>query len=91
MYAVPDAAGSALEKNTAKQRGVQSQHSNAAFNLGDGPQSLIVVARASQGRRLPNIRGGSGEMTGREMRGRIAVCLLAAMNGELGKCVFAGG
>jgi hypothetical protein len=43
LHARPEMLESALEKNACQQRGVQSQQFECTFNLGDGPQSLIVV------------------------------------------------
>jgi len=43
LYARPDALESALERNNCQQRGVQSQQFECTFNLGDGPQSLVVL------------------------------------------------
>jgi len=43
LYARPDTLESALERNNCQQRGVQSQQFECTFNLGDGPQSLVVL------------------------------------------------
>jgi hypothetical protein len=43
LHAKPEMFESALEKNPCQQRGVQSLEFQCAFNLADGPQSLIVV------------------------------------------------
>jgi len=48
LYAKPDMLEPALEKNSCQQRGVQSQQFECKFDLGDGPQSLIVVPEAGQ-------------------------------------------
>lgn len=46
LHSQPDALESALEKNSCQQRGVQSLQFECTFNLGDGPQSLVVVPEA---------------------------------------------
>lgn len=46
LHSRPDALESALEKNSCQQRGVQSLQFECTFNLGDGPQSLVVVPEA---------------------------------------------
>jgi hypothetical protein len=49
LHANPDTFESALEKNSCQQRGVQSLQFECTFNLGDGPQSLVVVPEAGAG------------------------------------------
>jgi hypothetical protein len=56
----PESLESALEKNACQQRGVQSSQFECIFNLGDGPQSLIVVPEA--GANLPNHKKAEIEM-----------------------------
>jgi hypothetical protein len=46
LHERPEALESALEKNNCQQRGVQSQEFQCTFNVGDGPQSLIVAPEA---------------------------------------------
>jgi hypothetical protein len=60
LYGRPEALEAALEKNNCQQRGVQSQQFACTFNLGDGPQSLIVVPEA--GARVPNHKKAEVEM-----------------------------
>ena len=60
LHAKPDTLESALEKNACQQRGVQSSHFECTFNLGDGPQSLIVVPE--EGAKLPNHKKAEVEM-----------------------------
>jgi len=60
LHARPEALESALEKNNCQQRGVQSQQFECTFNLGDGPQSLIVAPEP--GARLPNHKKAEVEM-----------------------------
>jgi len=43
LHAKPETLEAALEKNSCQQRGVQSLEFKCTFNLGDGPQSLIVA------------------------------------------------
>lgn len=43
LHAKPEMFEAALEKNACQQRGVQSLEFQCTFNLGDGPQSLIVA------------------------------------------------
>jgi len=43
LHGKPEMLEPALEKNSCQQRGVQSQTFRCAFNVADGPQSLIVV------------------------------------------------
>ena len=52
LHSQPDALESALEKNQCQQRGVQSLQFECTFNLGDGPQSLVVVPEA--GAKVPH-------------------------------------
>lgn len=47
LHAKPDMLESALEKSPCQQRGVQSLQFQCTFNLGDGPQSLIVVPEST--------------------------------------------
>jgi hypothetical protein len=49
LHANPDTFESALERNSCQQRGVQSLQFQCTFNLGDGPQSLVVVPEAGAG------------------------------------------
>jgi len=49
LHAQPEALESALEKNACQQRGVQSLQFECTFNLGDGPQSLIVAPEQGEG------------------------------------------
>lgn len=60
LHGSPDALESALEKNNCQQRGVQSQHFECTFNVGDGPQSLIVVPEP--GTNVPNHKKAEVEM-----------------------------
>jgi hypothetical protein len=60
LHAKPEALETALEKNSCQQRGVQSLQFACTFNLGDGPQSLIVVPE--QGAKLPNHKKAEIEM-----------------------------
>jgi hypothetical protein len=60
LHAQPETFESALEKNSCQQRGVQSQEFQCTFNLGDGPQSLIVVPEA--GANVPNHKKAEIEM-----------------------------
>jgi hypothetical protein len=46
LHAKPEMFEAALEKNPCQQRGVQSLEFQCTFNLGDGPQSLIVAPEA---------------------------------------------
>jgi hypothetical protein len=46
LYARPELLQSALEKSSCQQRGVQSLQFDCTFDVGDGPQSLIVVPEA---------------------------------------------
>jgi hypothetical protein len=48
------------QKNSSQQRGVQSLRFACTFNLGDGPQSLIVVPE--QGARVLNHKKAEIEM-----------------------------
>jgi hypothetical protein len=49
LYARPELLAAALEKNACQQRGVQSLQFECTFNLGDGPQSLILAPEAGAG------------------------------------------
>lgn len=60
LHAQPEMLASALEKNPCQQRGVQSLQFECTFNLGDGPQSLIVVPEA--GTNVPNHKKAEIEM-----------------------------
>jgi len=60
LHSRPEALESALEKNACQQRGVQSLQFACTFNLGDGPQSLIVVPE--EGARVPNHKKAEIEM-----------------------------
>jgi hypothetical protein len=46
LHAQPNTLESALQKNACQQRGVQSLTFECSFNLGDGPQSLVVAPEA---------------------------------------------
>ena len=60
LHAQPETLETALEKNACQQRGVQSLQFECTFNLGDGPQSLIVVPEA--GTNVPNHKKAEIEM-----------------------------
>jgi hypothetical protein len=60
LHARPEMFESALEKNACQQRGVQSLQFECTFNLGDGPQSLIVVPEATAS--VPNHKKAEIEM-----------------------------
>jgi hypothetical protein len=60
LYASPDALETALERNNCQQRGVQTQHFECTFNLGDGPQSLVVAPEA--GAKVPRHKKAEVEM-----------------------------
>ena len=60
LYANPDALENALERNNCQQRGVQTQHFECTFNLGDGPQSLVVVPEP--GAKVPRHKKAEVEM-----------------------------
>ncbi len=60
LHVKPETLESALEKNACQQRGVQSLQFECTFNLGDGPQSLIVAPEASA--RVPNHKKAEIEM-----------------------------
>ena len=60
MHANPGTLDSALAHNSCQQRGVQSLQFECTFNLGDGPQSLIVVPEA--GVSVPNHKKAQVEM-----------------------------
>jgi hypothetical protein len=60
LHARPEMLESALEKNACQQRGVQSQQFQCTFNIGDGPQSLIVVPE--QGANVPHKKKAEVEM-----------------------------
>jgi hypothetical protein len=60
LHAKPQALETALERNSCQQRGVQSLQFACTFNLGDGPQSLIVVPE--EGARVPNHKKAEIEM-----------------------------
>jgi hypothetical protein len=61
LHAKPETPESALEKKNCQQRGVQSSHFECTFNLGDGPQSLIVVV-PEEGANVPNHKKAEVEM-----------------------------
>jgi hypothetical protein len=48
LHSSPDALEAALRQNSCQQRGVQSLTFECAFNVADGPQSLVVVPEAGQ-------------------------------------------
>jgi hypothetical protein len=77
LHSRPDALESALEKNNCQQRGVQSQQFQCTFNLGDGPQSLIVVPE--EGARVPNHKKAEIEMQAAQC---VANCSLLASKQE---------
>jgi hypothetical protein len=52
LHARPETLEAALEKNACQQRGVQSLEFQCTFNLGDGPQSLIVAPESTE--RVPH-------------------------------------
>jgi hypothetical protein len=52
LHAKPEMFETALEKNPCQQRGVQSLEFQCTFNLGDGPQSLIVAPESTD--RVPH-------------------------------------
>lgn len=60
LHKSPEALDSALANNTCQQRAVQSLQFECTFNLGDGPQSLIVVPEA--GANVPNHKKAEVEM-----------------------------
>jgi hypothetical protein len=60
LHAKPEMFESALEKNSCQQRGVQSLQFECKFNLGDGPQSLIVVPESTA--KVPNHKKAEIEM-----------------------------
>ena len=60
LHAQPDGLETALQKNACQQRGVQSLQFECTFNLGDGPQSLVVVPEA--GANVPNHKKAEIEM-----------------------------
>lgn len=60
LHMDPNALEAALERHNCQQRGVQSQQFECTFNLGDGPQSLIVVPEP--GARVPNHKKAEIEM-----------------------------
>ena len=60
LHANPETFESALQKNSCQQRGVQSLQFECTFNLGDGPQSLIVVPEA--GANVPHHKKAEIEM-----------------------------
>lgn len=73
LHGSPDALESALEKNNCQQRGVQSQQFECTFNVGDGPQSLIVAPEP--GARVPNHKKAEIEMQAAKC---VANCALLA-------------
>ena len=60
LHTKPEMMATALEKNACQQRGVQSLQFECTFNLGDGPQSLIVVPEP--GANVPNHKKAEIEM-----------------------------
>jgi hypothetical protein len=60
LHMSPEALDSALANNACQQRAVQSLQFECTFNLGDGPQSLIVVPEA--GASVPNHKKAEVEM-----------------------------
>jgi hypothetical protein len=48
LHANPESFETALQQNSCQQRGVQSLTFECAFNVADGPQSLVVVPEAGQ-------------------------------------------
>jgi hypothetical protein len=60
LHSQPETFESALAKNSCQQRGVQSLQFQCTFNLGDGPQSLVVVPEA--GANIPNHKKAEIEM-----------------------------
>jgi hypothetical protein len=60
LHAKPEMFEPALEKNPCQQRGVQSLQFECKFNLGDGPQSLIVVPESTAS--VPNHKKAEIEM-----------------------------
>lgn len=60
LHAQPETLQTALEKNTCQQRGVQSLQFECTFNLGDGPQSLVVAPEA--GTDMPHHKKAEIEM-----------------------------
>ena len=60
LHAQPETLQTALQKNACQQRGVQSLQFTCTFNLGDGPQSLIVVPES--GANVPNHKKAEIEM-----------------------------
>jgi hypothetical protein len=77
LHASPDALEAALEKNNCQQRGVQSQQFECTFNLGDGPQSLIVVPEP--GAKVPKHKKAEVEMQAAKC---VANCSLLASRQE---------
>jgi len=72
LHLKPETLESALEKNACQQRGVQSSQFECTFNLGDGPQSLIVVPEA--GANVPNHKKAEIQMLAAKC---VANCRLA--------------
>lgn len=60
LHAQPETLETALQKNACQQRGVQSLEFQCTFNLGDGPQSLVVAPEA--GTNVPNHKKAEIEM-----------------------------
>jgi hypothetical protein len=52
MYGNPEMFESAVAASSCQQRGVQSSTFQCAFNLADGPQSLVLLPEA--GANVPN-------------------------------------
>jgi hypothetical protein len=60
LHTQPDALETALANSACQQRGVQSLQFQCSFNLGDGPQSLIIAPEA--GTEVPNHKKAEIEM-----------------------------
>lgn len=60
FYGKPEMFESALAGSSCQQRGVQSSTFQCAFNLADGPQSLVLLPEA--GVSVPNHKKAEVEM-----------------------------
>jgi hypothetical protein len=60
LHSQPGTLETALQKNACQQRGVQSLQFECTFNLGDGPQSLVVAPEA--GTNVPHRKKAEIEM-----------------------------
>ncbi|HET9994036.1 MAG TPA: hypothetical protein VFQ18_01400 [Candidatus Acidoferrum sp.] len=60
LHAQPETLETALQKNACQQRGVQSLQFQCTFNVGDGPQSLVVAPEA--GSDMPHHKKAEVEM-----------------------------